>query len=57
LIKENYITSGTHEYIEKEEVQLGGTVNTIITFISAVDYPYPNCLCLVKLLTSKRVTT
>ncbi len=44
LITEDYLTSGIHEYIDKEEVCPGETVKATITFITPDVYPH--CLWL-----------
>jgi len=48
LVKDDYLTSGTHEYIEKEEVQPGEMANARITSITP-EY-YPHCLWIGKVI-------
>jgi len=40
LIKENYLTSGEHNYIDKVEVQPGEKSRAYIKFIAPEEYPY-----------------
>ncbi|MNI26908.1 elongation factor Tu [compost metagenome] len=48
LIRDNYLTSGTHHYYDKEIVQLGETVLGTISFITPE--AYPKCLRVGKII-------
>ena len=39
LVKEDYLTSGSHTYIGKEEVTPGETVEAYIKFLAPEEYP------------------
>ncbi|MFF2450767.1 hypothetical protein ACFVSW_27445 [Neobacillus sp. NPDC058068] len=49
LVKEDYLTTGTHHYYNKEKVELGETVLGTITFITPE--AYPNTLWVGKRIT------
>lgn len=40
LVRDDYLTSGTHEYINAEVVNPGETAHTRITFITPEVYPH-----------------
>lgn len=42
LIKDDYLTTGTHKYYDKDSVKIGESVLGSITFITPEEYP--NCL-------------
>lgn len=49
LVKEDYLTTGVHNYYDKEEVLLGESVLGTITFITPEAYPH--CLWEGKIIT------
>jgi len=48
LVKEDYLTTGIHNYYDREKVELGEDVLGTITFISPE--AYPNCLWVGKVI-------
>jgi len=46
LVKDDYLTTGIHQYYDREKVELGETVLGTITFINPE--AYPECLWVGK---------